>query len=56
MRPSDEKIIFGSTRKFRKDTGWETHLSRSSKPYLPCWNIGIDSYSFLYKPSSNAAK
>jgi GDP-4-dehydro-6-deoxy-D-mannose reductase len=23
MRPSDEKIIFGSTEKFRKDTGWE---------------------------------
>ncbi len=23
MRPSDEKIIFGSTRKFRKDTGWK---------------------------------
>jgi GDP-4-dehydro-6-deoxy-D-mannose reductase len=27
MRPSDEKIIFGSTRKIRKDTGW--------KPVLP---------------------
>ena len=23
MRPSDEKIIFGSTRKFRRDTGWK---------------------------------
>jgi GDP-4-dehydro-6-deoxy-D-mannose reductase len=23
MRPSDEKIIFGSTRKFRKHTGWQ---------------------------------
>ncbi len=23
MRPSDEKIIFGSTTKFRKDTGWQ---------------------------------
>jgi GDP-4-dehydro-6-deoxy-D-mannose reductase len=23
MRPSDEKIIFGSTRKFRTDTGWK---------------------------------
>jgi nucleoside-diphosphate-sugar epimerase len=22
MRPSDEEIIFGSTRKFRRDTGW----------------------------------
>ena len=23
LRPSDEKIIFGSTRKFRRDTGWK---------------------------------
>jgi GDP-4-dehydro-6-deoxy-D-mannose reductase len=23
MRPSDEKIIYGSTRKIRKDTGWK---------------------------------
>lgn len=23
MRPSDEKIIFGSTREFRRDTGWK---------------------------------
>src|SRR6266478_4975940 len=23
MRPSDEKIIFGSTKKFRKDNGWK---------------------------------
>jgi GDP-4-dehydro-6-deoxy-D-mannose reductase len=27
MRPSDEKIIFGSTYKFRKDTGWKPKLS-----------------------------
>ena len=27
MRPSDEKIIFGSTRKFRKDTGWKPQRS-----------------------------
>lgn len=27
MRPSDEKIIFGSTNKFRKDTGWKPTLS-----------------------------
>ncbi len=27
MRPSDEKIIFGSTKKIRKDTGWEPSLS-----------------------------
>ncbi len=23
MRPSDEKIIFGSTQRIRKDTGWK---------------------------------
>jgi GDP-4-dehydro-6-deoxy-D-mannose reductase len=27
MRPSDEKIIFGSTKKFRKDTGWEPRFT-----------------------------
>jgi GDP-4-dehydro-6-deoxy-D-mannose reductase len=27
LRPSDEKIIFGSTDKFRKDTGWAPRLS-----------------------------
>jgi len=27
MRPSDEKIIFGSTRKIRRDTGWKPLLS-----------------------------
>jgi GDP-4-dehydro-6-deoxy-D-mannose reductase len=27
MRPSDEKIIFGSTRKIRKHTGWKPLLS-----------------------------
>jgi GDP-4-dehydro-6-deoxy-D-mannose reductase len=27
MRPSDEKIIFGSTVKFRKDTGWKPSRS-----------------------------
>lgn len=26
MRPSDEKIIYGSTRKIRKDTGWKPML------------------------------
>lgn len=29
MRPSDEKIIFGSTDKIRKDTGWTPKLSIS---------------------------
>ncbi len=27
MRPSDEKIIFGSTQKFSRDTGWKPSLS-----------------------------
>jgi len=27
MRPSDEKIIFGDTRKFRRDTGWSPSRS-----------------------------
>jgi GDP-4-dehydro-6-deoxy-D-mannose reductase len=27
MRPSDEKIIFGSTKKFRKHTGWKPAVS-----------------------------
>jgi GDP-4-dehydro-6-deoxy-D-mannose reductase len=27
MRPSDEKIIFGNTDKFRKDTGWTPKFS-----------------------------
>ena len=27
MRPSDEKIIFGSTRKFRNQTGWKPQRS-----------------------------
>jgi GDP-4-dehydro-6-deoxy-D-mannose reductase len=27
MRPSDEKVIFGSTRKFQRDTGWAPKFS-----------------------------
>ena len=27
MRPSDEKIIFGSTKKFQRDTGWRPEFS-----------------------------
>jgi GDP-4-dehydro-6-deoxy-D-mannose reductase len=27
MRPSDERIIFGSTEKIRKDTGWKPLMS-----------------------------
>ena len=41
MRPSDEKIIFGSTDKFRKDTGWTPKL-RSNRHYRPCWSTGTE--------------
>jgi GDP-4-dehydro-6-deoxy-D-mannose reductase len=27
MRPSDEKIIFGNTDKFRRQTGWKPTLT-----------------------------
>jgi nucleoside-diphosphate-sugar epimerase len=40
MRPSDEKIIFGSTYKFRKDTGWKPALSieQTLSSMLEYWN------------------
>jgi len=40
MRPSDEKIIFGSTNKFRKDTGWKPRLSieQTLSSMLEYWN------------------
>ena len=39
MRPSDEKIIFGSTQKFRKDTGWkpERTIEQTLKSMLEFW-------------------
>jgi GDP-4-dehydro-6-deoxy-D-mannose reductase len=39
MRPSDEKIIFGSTTKFRKDTGWKPKLpiERTLTSMLEYW-------------------
>jgi GDP-4-dehydro-6-deoxy-D-mannose reductase len=38
MRPSDEKIIFGSNGKFRKETGWKAILSigRTRSSMLVC--------------------
>ena len=42
MRPSDEKIIFGSTRKMRKDTGWRP-LNSLEQTLGSCWNIGTGS-------------
>jgi len=39
MRPSDEKIIFGSTQKFRKDTGWtaQNSVEQTLKSMLQYW-------------------
>ena len=39
MRPSDEKIIFGSTKKIRKDTGWKPQQSikQTLKSMLEYW-------------------
>ena len=40
MRPSDERIIFGSTEKIRKDTGWKPLLSieQTLKSMLEYWD------------------
>ena len=40
MRPSDEKIIFGSTRKMRKDTGWRplNSLEQTLGSMLEYWH------------------
>jgi GDP-4-dehydro-6-deoxy-D-mannose reductase len=40
MRPSDEKIIFGSTRKIRKDTGWRpvNSIEQTLKSMLEYWD------------------
>jgi GDP-4-dehydro-6-deoxy-D-mannose reductase len=40
MRPSDERIIFGSTRKIRKDTGWKpmNALEHTLSSMLEYWN------------------
>ena len=39
MRPSDEKIIFGSTQKIRKDTGWRplSSIEQTLKSMLDYW-------------------
>jgi GDP-4-dehydro-6-deoxy-D-mannose reductase len=43
MRPSDEKIIFGSTKKIRKDTGWKPELSlkQTLASMLEYWDRAI---------------
>jgi GDP-4-dehydro-6-deoxy-D-mannose reductase len=40
MRPSDERIIFGSTQKIRKDTGWKPLMSleQTLKSMLEYWD------------------
>jgi GDP-4-dehydro-6-deoxy-D-mannose reductase len=40
MRPSDEKIIFGSTQKIRKDTGWRPlrSIEQTLGSMLEYWN------------------
>jgi len=40
MRPSDEKIIFGSTKKFRKDTGWKPmrSIEQTLRSMLEYWD------------------
>lgn len=39
MRPSDEKVIFGSTQKIRKDTGWQPlkTIEQTLKSMLDYW-------------------
>ena len=43
MRPSDEKIIFGSTRKIHKDTGWKPvhSLEQTLKSMLDYWDANL---------------
>jgi GDP-4-dehydro-6-deoxy-D-mannose reductase len=43
MRPSDEKIIFGSTRKIRKDTGWKPmkSIEQTLQSMLEYWDAHI---------------
>jgi len=40
MRPSDERIIFGSTQKIRKDTGWRPLISleQTLRSMIDYWN------------------
>lgn len=40
MRPSDERIIFGSTQKIRKDTGWKPLMSleQTLKSMIDYWD------------------
>ncbi|HKW34937.1 MAG TPA: GDP-mannose 4,6-dehydratase [Candidatus Acidoferrum sp.] len=43
MRPSDEKIIFGSTKKIRKDTGWKplNGIEQTLRSMLDHWETAL---------------
>ena len=43
MRPSDEKIIFGSTKKFCKDTGWKPmrSIEQTLRSMLDYWEFRL---------------
>jgi GDP-4-dehydro-6-deoxy-D-mannose reductase len=43
MRPSDEKIIFGSTQKIRKDTGWKplNSVEQTLRSMLDFWQAAL---------------
>jgi nucleoside-diphosphate-sugar epimerase len=43
MRPSDERIIFGSTRKIRKDTGWKpmNSIEQTLESMLRYWDAAL---------------
>jgi len=43
MRPSDEKIIFGSTRRFHKDTGWKPvrSIEQTLQSMLDYWDRAL---------------
>jgi GDP-4-dehydro-6-deoxy-D-mannose reductase len=47
MRPSDERIIFGNTEKFRRDTGWKPLFSidQTLASMLEYWDRVLDSAS-----------
>jgi len=44
MRPSDEKIIFGSTQKIRKDTGWKPLMSleQTLRSMIDYWDAAVE--------------
>jgi GDP-4-dehydro-6-deoxy-D-mannose reductase len=45
MRPSDEKIIFGSTKKIQKDTGWkpEKTIQQTLESMFAYWETNVES-------------